>query len=486
MKRRPAGHGTSEKLSSGRHRARIPMPDGRRHTVGVFDEETDAIGTLDAIVEEKQQGGELVLGATLRGALPRFLDETEQARSYAAMPNLRSIARVWLETAPFADWSVRQIDNHHIQRWVKRMSKGVGKDRGSIRQRLTALRKFFNWAIDERLVDDNPARLVKVPRGEVGTEDAWTYLTPDEQRRLLACKEIPEEWRLQIVIALGTGIREGEHFALRLADVHTEHDPKFVIRYGSRRRAPKGRKIREVPLNGDVLAAIKRWLELLPAHCKRNEHRLFFPGSSGGFHKVSRVPGWPEWLAAAGIARPVRWHDLRHTCGASLVSGWWGRAWRLEEVRDLLGHWSIKETERYAHLSPDVLRKAARETKMGSPIGAHGTAPARLIQESNQVVTQSIGVDNGAGNRPEQSPELTPQFGPAVGAAALELLRAADAGEDCDALRLRLGGLVAGSKLVRLATEAMGDGPRALDAAIELAGLLAGTASRTRAAGGRL
>ena len=64
----------------------------------------------------------------------------------------------------------------------------------------------------------------------------------------------------------------------------------------------------------------------------------------------------------SGIARNVRWHDLRHTCASSLVSGWWGRQWTLSEVCELLGHGSVTTTERYAHLADTVLKQAARET----------------------------------------------------------------------------------------------------------------------------
>jgi integrase len=57
----------------------------------------------------------------------------------------------------------------------------------------------------------------------------------------------------------------------------------------------------------------------------------------------------------AGITRRVRFHDLRHTCASSLVAGWWGRAWRLEEVKAILGHGSVTMTERYAHLAQSVV-----------------------------------------------------------------------------------------------------------------------------------
>ena len=49
-----------------------------------------------------------------------------------------------------------------------------------------------------------------------------------------------------------------------------------------------------------------------------------------------------------------RIHDLRHTCAAWLVSS----GVPLTEVRDLIGHSTVKMTERYAHLAPENVRVA--------------------------------------------------------------------------------------------------------------------------------
>lgn len=70
--------------------------------------------------------------------------------------------------------------------------------------------------------------------------------------------------------------------------------------------------------------------------------------------------GWPVLRKAAKVRPEVRWHDLRHTCASHLVSGTWGRAWRLEEVQAVLGHSSSTTTQRYAHLAPEALMGAAR------------------------------------------------------------------------------------------------------------------------------
>jgi len=49
-----------------------------------------------------------------------------------------------------------------------------------------------------------------------------------------------------------------------------------------------------------------------------------------------------------------RVHDLRHTCAAWLVSA----GVPLVEVRELLGHSTVRMTERYAHLAPENVRAA--------------------------------------------------------------------------------------------------------------------------------
>lgn len=52
--------------------------------------------------------------------------------------------------------------------------------------------------------------------------------------------------------------------------------------------------------------------------------------------------------------RDFRIHDLRHTCAAWLVSA----GVPLTDVGDLLGHSTVRMTERYAHLAPERVRSA--------------------------------------------------------------------------------------------------------------------------------
>lgn len=230
---------------------------------------------------------------------------------------------------------------------------------------LNLVRCAFEDARSDELVDANVFRDLRLPRGrEARRDEPWTVLYPHEQQALF--RVAPNDERHIIGFAMGTGMREGELWALRTADVASSGpDPHIVIRDGgfveNAFLPTKRGKPRRIPLFGLALYAIRAWLETLPTYAPINPLALVFPLRDGAHRPLKPPCGWLRWLSAAGVVRHVRWHDLRHTCASSLVAGWWGRAWSLEEVCALLGHSSVRTTERYAHFADDFLTRAADE-----------------------------------------------------------------------------------------------------------------------------
>src|SRR5690606_1995378 len=101
-------------------------------------------------------------------------------------------------------------------------------------------------------------------------------------------------------------------------------------------------------------------------HLARGRHGTWvFPGARGARRGHNKPPqGWRKACTAA-LGRYLNWHGLRHTFATSLVAGWWGRKWSLEEVRGLLGHRSVTTTEIYAELVSDLAARAVIETNDG-------------------------------------------------------------------------------------------------------------------------
>lgn len=161
-----------------------------------------------------------------------------------------------------------------------------------------------------------------------------------------------------IRLALHTGMRKGELLALewRRVDLQTG-----LIHLGACNT--KTGKRRSVPLNKVAREAILNRMRFRVQHC---------PASPWVFAHMdgSRIQDVKKAFATAcrraGIM-DFRIHDLRHTCAAWLVSA----SVPLTEVRDLLGHTTIKMTERYAHLAPENVRAAVSVLERGESRFGH-------------------------------------------------------------------------------------------------------------------
>lgn len=363
-----------------RHRARLPNGAGGYRTLGSFGTREEAEGALRGAVAAEAEGTVRPDTETLRTFGERFL----RRRKAAGQKNGKTDRSRWdlhVMGALFADWPIAAITPTAVASWIDTLGKCATSDRRgarplsaqTIKHVVTLLRRALDRARLEGLVTENAAAKQELPK----ISARWTYLAPQEIDRLTTCPAIPRVEQLVIAVAIGTGLRVQEQWDLRLVDVHIEDGhPWLYVREG------KGGKSRRVEVFGLALTAFREYLTLLPTWVKRNPLGLAFPTQRGCRRRESKPPrGWASWLKAAGLGdaskrhdgEAVHWHVLRHTCGSALVSGWWGRAWRLEEVQSQLGHSSRTTTERYAHLAPSVVAEAARGTTGGSSVQSRAT-----------------------------------------------------------------------------------------------------------------
>lgn len=392
--RRPYGSGTVERF---RNRFRARLPGRKRPVLDTYDTEEEAHRMLDAFHVAAEQEGAAWTGAeTVRTYGARFLDRRE-AEQLASSKTDRSRWKHHVDGAPFIDWPLENVERRHVRDWVTSLAKKSAADRKKRRlvsfqtrkHAFNLIRALFTSAVEDGLVKSNPCTGMKL-RDPGATEEGWTYLTLDEQRAL-ARAELGEADRIRTLFAVYTGLRQGEQWNLELRDLrHEDAQPHVVVRKGSRDRATKSRKIQRVPLVPAAVDLVKTWLRMLPRYAEKNPLGLVFPTPRGCRRQRGKLYGFKAQLRKAGIKRPVRWHDLRHTSGSSLVAGWWGRAWSLIEVRDFLRHSSVTQTERYAHLAPTVVSSAAAATNghhiaitPEAPIAKAAKKLGRARQESN-------------------------------------------------------------------------------------------------------
>lgn len=389
----------------GRFRARAG--DEARTGLGIYDTEDAANAALDeAEAFHRSQAKARGPGASLLGFGRAWLGRVEEDEDRAGVDRERSRFESHIATAPFAEWPIASISQRDVQRWVRDLSKklaegprGDGKrkvSRGTVLNVLNLLRSILRSAIEDEIIDVSPASGVVVKR-ERRTDEPWTWLSIEEIDRVMTVEGISVRARAAFVLAIFSGMRPGEMWGLRWADVLPD---EIVVRH-SRSKATKGGRVRRVPLLAPARTELDRWRAAWSIDEGHDEPRtkirptdLVFPGELGAHHDDGYDAGWagkreraqthasraeeqrtgrkvyrvrPGARERIGFNRPVRLYDLRHTCASHLVNGrWWvERRWiraplRLEDVQRWLGHESITTTERYAHFAPGGLIDIAR------------------------------------------------------------------------------------------------------------------------------
>ena len=230
----------------------------------------------------------------------------------------------------FAGESLRGLRAEKIERF--KVSRKAEVSGASVNRELACLKTLLAKAVEWGKLETNPAARVKKFREKPGRE---RYLTPEEARRLVdaAAPAI----RPVLVVALNTGMRRGEILGLKWPAVDLVRG--FILVEDS-----KSGKSRRIPMNGTVAAAIGA----LP---KVSEFLFFNPET--GTH-LQGIAGSFEKARDAAKLEGLRLHDLRHTAASWMVAA----GVDLVTVSKILGHASIQMTMRYAHPTPENMRRA--------------------------------------------------------------------------------------------------------------------------------
>ena len=212
------------------------------------------------------------------------------------------------------------------------------------------LKAYYQLAIRDKHCKNNPVRQIK----ELRTNNARIQYLREAQEVALEKGGLAhnpdwhgmkrEHW-LVVAFAFLTGLRREEQFTLSWANVNLEagfiHLPK--TKSGKQRMVPISSRVRAILDELKQATPTSPWVFSAP----RQPSKRLAPGNF-----TSRGP-WKEALKATGIT-DFHWHDLRHTFGSRLALKGVG----MLEIMKLMGHSSLRQTERYAHLSPDHLRDA--------------------------------------------------------------------------------------------------------------------------------
>jgi integrase/recombinase XerD len=278
-------------------------------------------------------------------------------RTYAALLN-RFVA--WAGKQGLADWKSVTLNHlmafllHERERALANQPKESARrlSSESLYLEIAALRAFYRFAENEKLLPANVAENLSLPRRWKRLPKA---LTSREIDQLLAPEtpETPQNLCDQAVLELAyaSGLRLAELRNARLEHLHLEAG--FINVIG------KGNKERVVPLGRKAVAALERYLNVARPQLvrPRSPATVFLTKRGTPFAPVTLWLRIKQRVRRAGISRNVTPHMLRHSFATHLLD----HGADLRVIQELLGHASISTTEVYTHVAAHRLREAHRK-----------------------------------------------------------------------------------------------------------------------------
>jgi integrase/recombinase XerD len=225
------------------------------------------------------------------------------------------------------------------------------------RRRISALRQFYRFLLQENTRGDDPTSRLDAPKR---ARSLPKTLSVEEIERLIDAAENARDKAL-IELLYGAGLRVSELVSLPLRTAPKPGQEHMVIE-------GKGGKERLVVLGRPAQAALALHMETREAALPKIEaqrekaKRWLFPSMSAADGKMSRrrVAQILEAAAVKAGISPARVspHVLRHAFATHLVEG----GADLRTVQTLLGHADIATTQIYTHVAEGRL-KTLVETK---------------------------------------------------------------------------------------------------------------------------
>jgi integrase/recombinase XerD len=222
----------------------------------------------------------------------------------------------------------------------------------SVYLEIAALRAFYRFAENEKLLPQNIAENLSLPRRWKRLPKA---LSNDEIKKLLEPEnlETPESLCDQAILELAyaSGLRLSELKNLRLEQLHL--DAGFINVIG------KGNKERVVPVGKKAVESLNRYIEIgrpnlvtpkSPANVFLTQRGTPFAAVTLWLHIKNRV-------RRAGVGRNITPHMMRHSFATHLLE----HGADLRVIQELLGHANISTTEVYTHVTGNRLREIHRK-----------------------------------------------------------------------------------------------------------------------------
>ena len=330
----------------------ILHPDGRDQDRRLKPDEEAAEGLRQEIIKEVQKAGRPSLDCTVDHLIQAFLAHTEANNAPATFKWRRNFLASF-KRAVGTTLSVRDLDLHHVQRWLAKAYPATGNT-NTRHGAVACVKRMLNWAVNEmHYFDRNPlAALRKPPQAHRAT-----CLTKDQWATVLEHFGPDDPFHDFLSVLVDTGCRPQE---LRVVEARQIDLEARLIRFADG-EIPGKRFGRDVIVPERTVGVLRKWaLKHAQGPVFRNEDGN--PWTKGALNcRLRRLKGKLPFRVTCYTARHSKATDILENGGSAgavatilghrdptMVLKFYGKhiEQRAEHLRDLVEKDSLRSPRR--------------------------------------------------------------------------------------------------------------------------------------------
>ena len=271
-------------------------------------------------------------------AIDRFIEHLRSERylSPHTLTNYRRDLHRLAASCPDTT-SLEKIDPLAIRTQLAALHRS-GLSGTSLQRWLSALRTFFNFAIQNGWVKYNPANGIKAPKSprklpKTLDVDAVGQLMDSQGTSWI---DVRDRAMIELIYSSGLRLSELTNVDIQSIDLH---DASIEV-------TGKGNKTRVLPVGTQAITAIRTWLKVRNELAKEGEAALFVSQRGSRLSNRSVQMRLAELGVRQGSNQRLHPHMLRHSFASHILES----SGDLRAVQELLGHANLSTTQVYTHL----------------------------------------------------------------------------------------------------------------------------------------
>ena len=251
--------------------------------------------------------------------------------------------------------NILELDEKKLEEYLSKFIN-QGFEKTSLARKISTYTQFFNFLIDEKLIDNNPIKDIKQPKLDsklpiiLSVDDIQNLINSSKQD----ISNLGIRFNCMIEIMYATGIRVSELVTMTLASLY--QDKNFIIISG------KGNKERLVPISKDTQDTINNYLKIRSFFFNKDkEVKWLFPSKQSKIGHITRQR-FSQLLSSLADganlkAKKISPHKLRHAFASHLLAN----GADLRSLQLMLGHEDISTTQIYTHILDERLKQIVKD-----------------------------------------------------------------------------------------------------------------------------